>query len=265
MRERDLILTDILDCSPIDLYTKRVGLTAAQEKKLDFILKKRAQGIPLQHLLGRTYFYNLPFLVKESVFIPRFETEILVEKAIELSGDYKNSEKIDILDICSGSGNISISLAHNIKNSQVTAIDINKKAIELSEKNACLNHVDGKINFLCEDVFKLKELNRRFDIIVSNPPYLRDEEVFNLSEEVLHEPKESLFAGDGLRFFRHVLKIAPDLLKQEAYIIFEIGHDQAEQLRKISFLNKCFTFYEMIKDYCGFDRVVVIRYRKKNG
>ncbi|MDP8260548.1 MAG: peptide chain release factor N(5)-glutamine methyltransferase [Candidatus Gygaella obscura] len=265
MKEKDLILSEILNCTPIDLYTKEFDLSFDQQQRLDTILEKRSQGVPLQHLLGRIDFYGLPFMVKEGVFIPRFETEILVEKVIALIDGWDNAKPLNILDVCSGTGNISIALARNTKNTHITAIDINTKAIRLSQENASLNNVQDKTVFLSKDIFKLQCFNKSFDVIVSNPPYLKDKDLSILSPEVLHDPKESIFAGDGFRFFRQILSIASSFLKNEAWIVFEIGHDQAEELKEITFLNKAFTLEEIIKDYNGFDRVAVIRYRKKNG
>ena len=171
-------------------------------------IEKLTKGIPLQHITHRQEFMKMDFFVDENVLIPRPDTEILVEEVIKIAQKY-NSPRI--LDLCTGSGAIAISLKKFVPNADITAVDISEKALEIAQKNA--KKLETKINFLKSDLFDKLD-NKKFDIIVSNPPYIRKDEIKKLSEEVQKEPKIALDGGeDGLDFYRIIAEQAINYLK----------------------------------------------------
>ena len=211
---------------------------------------------PLQYILGEWEFYGLPFKVRENVLIPRADTEILVEQCIQLM---REIEEPNILDIGSGSGAISIAIANELKSSSVTGVDINEDAIKLANENKILNKVEN-VNFMKSDLFEKLDEDFKYDLIVSNPPYITKEEYENLMPEVKNfEPKNALTdLGDGLHFYREISKKAGTYLKDTGYLAFEIGYKQAKDVSKILEDNN-FTVLSVVKDYGGNDRVVLAK------
>jgi len=212
----------------------------------------RIKGTPLQYILGEQYFMGLRFLVNKDVLIPRADTEVLVYEVLELIKNY--DKKVKILDLCTGSGCIAISLAKNVKNAEIFASDISDKALRVAEDNSKLNGTDVK--FLKSNLFEDIE-ERNFDIIVSNPPYITSEDMLKLSKEVLKEPSIALDGGaDGLDFYRAIAKDGLNYLSQNGTLALEIGYNQAEGifdiLKKFKYNN-----IRLVKDYSGNDRVVV--------
>ena len=183
--------------------------TASEEQKntVNNLAYRRISGYPLQYLLGKWEFFGLPFYVGEGVLIPRQDTETLVETVLKI----KLPENPKILDLCSGSGCIAVSLALNIKNADVTAVEISDKAAEYIKKNAELNNTD--LNIVKDDVLseKTAEIFSGIDVIVCNPPYLTAEDMKSLQKEVTFEPETALFGGkDGLDFYRNITKLWKD-------------------------------------------------------
>ena len=195
--------------------------------KLKQGIQKLKEGKPVQYIIGNVDFYNVNLLVNENVLIPRFETETLVEKTINYAKNLK--EPLDILDIGTGSGAIAITLAKHL-NSNVLATDISKKAIEVAKENAKRNNV--KINFKQSDI--LKNIQGKFDIIISNPPYIaKDEKIDPLVKN--NEPHIALYAdNNGLYFYEEILKNIKPHLKEKSIIAFEIGMTQSEEITKIA-------------------------------
>lgn len=228
--------------------------TASEEQKntVNNIAYRRISGYPLQYLLGQWEFYGLPFYVGEGVLIPRQDTETLVETALKI----KLPENPKILDLCSGSGCIAVSLALNIKNADVTAVEISDKAAEYIRKNAEFNNTYLKI--VKSDVL-LKETADIFsdiDIIVCNPPYLTADDMKSLQKEVTFEPETALFGGkDGLDFYRSITKIWKDCLKSGGILAYEIGMGQEGAVMKILEENN-FINIEITEDLAGIVRVV---------
>lgn len=216
-------------------------------KKFLGFLKKRVKGEPFAYIVGEKSFMKLKFLVNKHVLIPREDTEILVATAIE-----RNKKKI--LDLCTGSGCIAISLAKYIENSVVDASDISARTLNVAKKNALSNGVNVK--FIKSDIFK--NITNQYEMIVSNPPYIRSDVVSNLQIEVKNEPKRALDGGNnGLYFYNKILKNAKDYLTEDGIIIFEIGYDQADDVTTLA--NKYgYTRIEKIKDLSNNDRVLVI-------
>ena len=218
-------------------------------------IEKISQGIPLQHITHSQEFMKMDFYVNENVLIPRPDTEILVEEVIKIASKMQAPK---ILDLCTGSGAIGISIAKNLKNSTVYAVDISKEALEIAQKNA--NRLEAKnIQFIKSDLFE--NINKmKFDIIVSNPPYIKNEDIQYLSNEVKKEPMLALNGGiDGLDFYRKIAKEAIDYLKFESYLCFEIGYDQKIDVIEILENEKQYTNIYSKKDLYGNDRIVVAK------
>lgn len=229
------------------LINQNTELSKEEEGRVNEILDQRKNNIPLQYILGKTYFMGLEFKVNENVLIPQPDTEILVEQVLNNSNG-----KETILDLCTGSGCIAISLKKQLINCEITASDISEKALEMAMINAKINNV--KINFKKSNLFE--NFVDKFDIIVSNPPYIATDIISTLSKEVQHEPFLALDGGkDGLDFYRRIIKLSRDYLKENGKIFLEIGYDQAEEVRKIFEKNK-YKNIKIIKDYGGNDRVV---------
>ncbi len=228
--------------------------TASEEQKntVNNLAYRRICGYPLQYLLGKWEFFGLPFYVGEGVLIPRQDTETLVETVLKI----KLPENPKILDLCSGSGCIGVSLALNIKNADVTAVEISDKAAEYIKKNAELNNTD--LNIVKDDVMseKTAAIFSGIDAIVCNPPYLTAEDMKSLQKEVTFEPETALFGGkDGLDFYRSITKIWKDCLKSGGILAYEIGMGQEDAVMKILEENN-FINIEMTEDLSGIIRVV---------
>lgn len=218
------------------------------------ILEQLKQEIPVQYLLGKTSFYGLDFEVNENVLIPRPETEELVDWIIR-STEVRGTN-LKVLDIGTGSGCIAISLAKNISNAQVFAIDISEKALATAQKNAQSNEVN--VTFLEENILKTDDLEQQFDIIVSNPPYVRELEKEEIKKNVLdNEPHLALFVddNDALIFYRKIAELAQKNLSPNGQLFFEInqylGKEMIELLEKTGFKN-----IELRKDIYGNDRMI---------
>lgn len=216
-------------------------------------VKRLILGEPLQYITGIQEFMKLNFLVTKDVLIPRPDTEILVEEVIRKAENISNPV---ILDLCTGSGAIAVSLAKYIKNVHICAVDISSKALEIAKKNAELNGVKNNIEFIESNLFdKIKE--RKFDIIVSNPPYIETETIKTLSKDVQSEPKIALDGGkDGLDFYRKIADSGSKYLNRQGYICLEIGYNQRIAVRQILENKKRYVNINCIKDLCGNDRVV---------
>jgi release factor glutamine methyltransferase len=255
MTEQELILTYIHKCQRADLYVDPKPLTFEQQFQFENILAKRRQGQPLQYLLGECEFMGLKFLVNPSVLVPRPETELLVELAIE---KLKNKPgHLRILDIGAGSGNIAISLAKFIPNAEITAMEYSPKALEVAQKNAEIHNVVPQIEFVWDDIFSAQL--ERYDLIISNPPYIPSFDIDDLPLDVRQEPKLALDGGeDGLRFYRHIIASAGAHLVKGGLLIMEIGDGQRQAIENILRQYPRFLF-EFHKDYRETDRILVIQ------
>lgn len=224
---------------------------AETESKVRQLVKRRVSGEPLQYITGTAEFMGLEFAVNPYTLIPRQDTETLVEKVIEYAKD-----GVKILDIGTGSGCIGISLAKYIRNVDVTLADISVGALETAKRNADSNGINVK----CVRLDILKEIPEgKFDIVVSNPPYIETETINGLDANVRdYEPLSALDGGaDGLVFYKRITGIAPQILNDGGILAYEIGYNQGENVGKI--VRDVFGNAQVIKDLCGNDRVIIAR------
>ena len=220
------------------------------------LIKDRLNGRPIAYIVGNREFMGLDFFVKEGVLIPRPDTEPLVEELIEIC---KMKNEVDILDIGTGSGAITISLAKYIEKSKLTSFDISDIPLEVGKKNAISNGVDHKIEFIKSDLFSaIKNKDIKFDIIVSNPPYIPKRDMDTLHIQVKdYEPYNALEGGeDGLDFYRDITEQSKDYLRSNGILAYEVGHDQAKEVSEIM-RNNGYTKIYTKKDIQGIDRVVI--------
>jgi release factor glutamine methyltransferase len=221
------------------------------------ILEQLKLEIPIQYLLGKTSFYGLDFEVNENVLIPRPETEELVDWIVSNTQAISKISNLKILDIGTGSGCIAISLAKNLPNAQVFAIDVSEKALATAKKNAILNEVN--VTFIEQNILETLDLKQEFDIIVSNPPYVRNLEKEEIKKNVLeYEPHLALFVedNDALIFYRKIAELAQKSLSNSGQLYFEInqylGEEMIDLLEKMDFKN-----VELRKDIYGNNRMML--------
>jgi len=262
MDEKDQILISILKCRRVDLAISPKKLTAAQGSRFNKMVRRRAQGEPLQYVIGQSDFMGTILSVDKRVLIPRPETELLVEFAIEKIKLTRTDHALRILDLGTGSGNIAITLAKHIPSSSITALDIHKDALILALKNAKENSVVQRIEFLCEDMIKyLKEAflrNIKFDMIISNPPYIKTSNLDHLPIDVRQEPKLALDGGsNGLKFTRSIIHYAHCILKPRGSLLLEIGDDQSAPIEGIFKKYPQYNDVSFHKDYVGTKRIVL--------
>ena len=213
-------------------------------------LNKIIEGVPIQYITKKQEFMGLDFFVDENVLIPQPDTEILVEEVLKISKLY--NKKINILDLCTGSGAIAVSLAKYIKDVNIIATDISENAIEIAEKNAIKNNAENKIKFVVSDMFK--NIENKFDIIVSNPPYIETKEIEKLSKEVKNEPIIALDGGnDGIKYYKIIADNYNKFLNIGGYLLLEMGYNQGESVSKL------FKNSEIKKDLSGNDRVILVK------
>ena len=222
-------------------------------KKYDFYVNLRHQYMPISHIINYKFFWKYKFFVNKDVLIPRPETELIIEKILKILP--KKSEK-NILEIGTGSGCIAISLIKERPNCRIVAIDKSLKAIKVARKNAEIHQVGKKVNFLNIDIDKY--LGNKYDLIVSNPPYIKSSDLLSLDKDVrLYEPKIALSGGiSGLEIFFKIINKCKKLLKKNGTLILEIGERQSKELKKYLKLNE-FNQIKIYKDLSGKDRCLV--------
>ncbi|MFH1854343.1 MAG: peptide chain release factor N(5)-glutamine methyltransferase [Candidatus Omnitrophota bacterium] len=260
--EIEELLAYLFNCDKTDLYTKDLPVDREIELLFDSLVLKRLAGEPLQYIIGRTDFMGLDFRVQTGVFIPRPETELLVANALSaISCQLSQKTSVRILDLCTGSGCIAISLAKNIPAAEIIAIDISERALDTARENAVIHNVAERIKFYKGDLFEglVFDKKDKFDIIVCNPPYIKNSDIGLLQLEVRQEPESALGGGtDGLEFYRQVSDHAPRYLKQGCSIFLEIGADQFQDVKDI-FRTKSFYCLKGVKeDFAGIKRVIWI-------
>ena len=238
-------------------------LSYEDQIKLDtFFYKIYKENIPLQYILGKQSFYKEEYIVTNDVLIPRADSEILVEKAIEYINKY---ELKTLIDLCSGSGCLGISIANNSDIEKVFLTDISIKAMNVARRNISLNNADDKVLGLISNLLEVYLKNDcKYDIIVSNPPYIPTKDIENLSSVVKNEPHLALDGGKtGLDFYIKILEESKKVLREDGILIFEIGYDQLEKITKLIKKHKEYELLESVKDLGGNDRVIVCRFLRR--
>lgn len=268
-----------VDRNRIYLQKDTMLLNINQEIEADTLLDKYYnEKYPLQYITHKQYFFNEQYYVDENVLIPRQDSEILVEKALE----YIEKENITkIIDLCTGSGALGVSIAKNaVTECNVELIDISQGALGVASRNIFSNGVQDKVKTLHSNLLeeKIKEINNvvnieneedlienvKYEMIVSNPPYIKTEVIASLQEEVKKEPMLALDGGNtGMDFYIRIFKEAKQVLRNNGLLILEIGYDQLEDIKELVKENNEFKILEAVKDYGGNDRVVICRFQEK--
>lgn len=231
------------------------ALTDTEYAEFTKYIEQIIDGKPLQYITQKQEFMGMDFFVNEDVLIPQPDTEILVETVLDICKRYGN-QSLRILDLCTGSGAIAISLS-KILNTQVFASDVSIKTLKVAEKNNVMNNT--KVEFIESNLFE-KINGEKFDIIVSNPPYIKNEEIKLLSKQVQNEPYIALAGGeDGLDFYRKIIDEAYKYINKNGYLCLEIGYDQKEDLIKLIKQNENYEYENCIKDLSNNDRCIIAK------
>lgn len=251
--DADALIKDVLSCDEIYLVVHANDKVSDNDtEKFISYVERRKNNESVAYITNKKEFMSLMFYVDKNVLVPRSETELLVEEIINAP-----IKKDEILDLCTGSGAISVSLAHYLEKSQVTGVDISEEALKVAEKNAENILKNKKVSFFkCDVLSDLDKINKKYDVVVSNPPYIETDVIETLDKDVKdYEPHLALDGGsDGLMFYRKIAEGAKYILKKGGYIFFEIGFNQEDALKEI--LKNDFYDIKVIKDYAGHPRIV---------
>lgn len=260
--DAELLLAEVLGVSRVDLYINfEQPLTGAEVDRYRELIRLRGKGAPVAYILGRAYFRNLTLKVDRSVLIPRPETEHLVEAALGFLMERDWPRPATVLDLGTGSGAIAIAITAAFPDAEIIAVDASAEAVELAGENARVAGVAARIDFRRSDMFDALDPLGTFDLIVSNPPYISDEEWDDLPRDIRdYEPEAALRGGcDGLDYYRLLAVEAPRFLRPGGCLALEIGAGQGESvteaLREVESLGPA----QIIRDYSGHDRVVTVR------
>lgn len=258
--DSERLLEYVLDLDRIELYID-VNREIDEQKieRFKSLIKRRGNGEPIQYLLGDVDFFGNAFYVKEGVFIPRPETEVLVEKVIKL---FSSKENLKVVDVGTGCGNIAISIALKFPKSFIYAIDISENALRIARLNAKKHGVSERIEFLNSDLLHTLsslKLEKKIDLIVSNPPYIKRKDIESLPVEVKgYEPVESYDGGeDGLEFIARLTEDSPYFLKQNGILAFEFGFDEKDSVCQLFDEYDFYSSVGIVKDYSGNDRIAI--------
>ena len=254
--DAELLLGHVLHLDRLDLYLNFDKPLSVQEvNEYRRFIGQRGQRIPLAYLTGEREFYALPIHVNRNVLIPRPETEFVVDKVLEL---LEPQGSMEILDLGTGSGAVALALACQDPGFRITAVDISPEALQVAQDNARRLEVDQQVRFVESDLFA--QVEGKYAVICSNPPYIRSNELAKLAPELGVEPALALDGGpDGLDFYRRILGQAASFLEQPGFVVLEIGWDQGIDVRSIG-EQAGFRWRETSKDYSGQDRVVVFQW-----
>ncbi len=246
-----VLLMFILNIDKVTLLTSDDVIDDIKYEEYLSVLNRRSHCEPCAYIVGQQEFMALNFYVNKNVLIPRGDTEILVEEALAL---IQSNNLSSMLDLCTGSGAIAISVSH-YTNINVTASDISSDCINIASKNALLNNIQNKINFIQSDLFE--NIHGTFDIIASNPPYISIDEVSDLMKDVIdYEPRLALTdESDGLTFYKNIISNAKNYLNNNGYIILEIGYNQKTDVETLLIQNN-FHSIKVLNDLNGHNRVI---------
>ena len=261
MNEAELVYSHVLNCNRLSLYlNKEARLDRNKSARVSRILKRRIMGEPLQYILGSAEFMGLEFKIDKRALIPRPETEILISSALEKLGSSGKTVQLKILDLGTGSGCIAVAIAKLLPQALIWATDISLPALQLAQENADLHKV--KVKFLRSDIFRaLKKYQKKFDLIISNPPYIPRGEFCGLAKEISFEPVLALEAGiDGLDFYRRIIIQAVFYLNADGLLALEVGANQADRICAM-LDEQNFNALDIIKDYNNIKRVVLAKQR----
>jgi len=258
MNEAELVLTELLGCPRHRLYLEaKLRLSNSHCQQLAAILKRRIQGEPLQYIIGKQDFFGLNFKVEKGVFIPRPETEILVEVVFRYAQAMSRlNTQARLLDIGTGSGCIAVALAYLLPYLDITALDVSQKAIQIARDNA--DSYGVRIKFVLVDIFRYNPKDL-FDIVVSNPPYIPSRQIKDLQPEIQQEPSLALDGGeDGLRFYRRIFSVSDKLLKPGGVLALEMGLGQLSAIKEILQGYSGYSLKEVVRDYSNIERVIMV-------
>ena len=259
----ELLLSGILKMKRIELYMQFDKLVAEEQlDKLHDLVKRAGQSEPIAYLTGKTEFYSLELEVSRDCLIPRPETELLVQRAIEFLRTRSGSQFV--CDLCTGSGCIAVAIARNYPQAHIIATDICDAALNIAARNVEKHQLKERIKLLCGDLFDpiMPQLDtNKFDLIVCNPPYVSTAEFEKLGKNIKdYEPKVALFAGaDGLDIYRRIIKRVDVFLKPDAALMLEIGYSQGPAVRELLEQTGCFSKITIEKDFHNNDRIVVAK------
>ena len=257
--QANLLLMHLLDRDRVFLLAHpEDDLSAKQFEQYRALVTRRAGGYPLQYLTGRQEFFQLDFEVTPDVLIPRPETELIVEVGIEI---LKDKPAPCFADLGTGSGAIALSLLQELPRARAIAVDVSAGALAVAKRNAERHRLSDRLQLVESDLFSALDPPGAFDLIVSNPPYVPADHLSGLQREVRHEPPGALDGGpDGLAVIRRLLKEAPDFLPAKGYLVFEIGFDQHEAVKRL-IDHGAWELIELRKDLQGIPRTVILQKR----
>lgn len=255
--DAQLLLGMVLGKDKIYLITNRdKEVSVKDEKEYLNLIEKRSKKMPIKYILGETEFMGIDLDVEEGVLIPRGDTEVLVEEVLSIINE---EDSLDVCDLCSGSGAIGISLAILRKNIKVDEIDNYDMPEKVTKSNILKHALENRVKFIKSNLLsEVIKQEKKYDIIVSNPPYIKASEIDNLMDDVkVYEPHIALDGGeDGLVFYRKIIKESKLALKDNGLLAFEIGHDQGESVRRLMD-EEGFSNIRLVKDLAGLDRVLL--------
>lgn len=254
LKESEMILTRCLGIDRVTMYRDNPALTSPQMDKMGLLIKRRLKREPLQYIAGNVDFYGLTIKVGPGVLIPRPETELLVEEVLKT---VSSKQSLSILDLCTGSGCIALALAKHLPEADIYATDISEKALGFAVGNARINNISN-VKFINGSLFDpLKGM--RFDIIVTNPPYIIKADISSLEPEIRDwEPFEALDGGeDGLDFYREIISSARLYLNDRGFVILEAGAGESGDIVRIA-AESGLRCKSVIKDYAGIERVICL-------
>lgn len=264
-KEAEMLITHVLNISKTELYSAMRKVSEEESSILKSLIERRIKREPIQYIIGYVEFYGMKINVGKGVLIPRPETELLVEEAIREISKEKvpvccrqrvEGFKLNILDLCTGSGCIAIALARQFSDADVYGVDKSDTAIQYATRNAIENNIKN-VYFLKGDLFEPVR-NKKFDFIVSNPPYIKRSYIKDLQKEIRdYEPINALDGGeDGLDFYRRIFNESPNFLNKDGLLMLEIGYEQADDIKEMA-INSGFRDINFKTDYSGIRRIFI--------